>query len=185
MSLVLICLSAVIALGLFAVNFYNRLVRGRNEIKNAWNAIDVQLKRRHDLVPNLIEAVKGYASHERKTLDAVIMARQEAIKSSGSIETRQKAENALSASLRTLLSLSEAYPNLKANESFVGLQTELAATENKIGFARQYYNDNVLRYNNHVEIFPGSIVAGMYNFRAEPFFELDKACEREALQVKL
>lgn len=185
MLLILICLSILIAILFFAISFYNRLIRGLNEVKNAWNAIDVQLKRRHDLIPNLIEAVKGYASHERQTLDAVIKARQEAIKSSGSIETRQRAENALSNSLRSLLALSEAYPNLKANESFIALQNELAATENKIGFARQYYNDNVLRYNNHVETFPGNIVAGMYKFRIETFFELEKACEREAPQVQL
>ena len=185
MLLIPICLSLLIVIGFFAINLYNRLVRGRNEVKNAWSAIDVQLKRRHDLIPNLIEAVKGYASHERQTLDAVIKARQEAIKASGSIAEKEKAENALSNSLRSLLALSEAYPNLKANESFIALQTELAATENKIGFARQYYNDNVLRYNNRVETFPGNIVAGMYNFRIEPFFQLEKAGEREAPQVKL
>jgi len=184
MLLTLICVCLLIVIGFFAIRFYNLLVRGRNEIKNAWSAIDVQLKRRHDLIPNLIEAVKGYASHERQTLDAVIKARQDAIKSSESIAAREKAENALSTSLRSLLALSEAYPNLKANESFIALQTELTATENKIGFARQYYNDNVLRYNNHVETFPGNIVAGMYNFRIEPFFKLEKACEREAPQVQ-
>ena len=185
MLLVLISLSVLVVIVFFAINLYNRLVRGRNEVKSAWSAIDVQLKRRHDLIPNLIEAVKGYASHERQTLDAVIKARQDAIKSSESIAAREKAENALSNSLRSLLALSEAYPNIKANESFIALQTELAATENKIGFARQYYNDNVLRYNNRVETFPGNIIAGMYNFKIEPFFQLEKAGEREAPQVKL
>jgi len=185
MLLILISLSIIIIIVFFAISLYNRFVRGRNEIKNAWSAIDVQLKRRHDLIPNLIEAVKGYASHERQTLDTVIKARQDAIKSSENIQAREKAENALSTSLRSLFAISEAYPNLKANESFIALQTELAATENKIGFARQYYNDNVLRYNNRVETFPGNIVAGMYNFRIEPFFQLEKAGEREALQVKL
>ncbi len=185
MLLILICLSVVIVIGFLAINLYNRLVRGRNEVKNAWNAIDVQLKRRHDLIPNLIDAVKGYASHERQTLDSVIKARQEAIKSSGSIEAGEKAENALSTTLRSLLALSEAYPNLKANESFIALQTELTATENKIGFARQYYNDNVLRYNNRVQTFPGNIVAGTYSFRMEPFFQLEKAGKREAPQIKL
>lgn len=185
MLLILISFSVLIVIGFFAIRLYNLLIRGRNEVKNAWSAIDVQLKRRHDLIPNLIEAVKGYASHERQTLDAVIKARQDAIKSSGSIAAREKAENTLSTSLLSLLALSEAYPNLKANESFIALQTELAATENKIGFARQYYNDNVLRYNNRVETFPGNIVAGMYNFKIEPFFQLEKAGEREAPQVKL
>ena len=185
MLFVLICFSVLVVIIFFAIRLYNRLIRGRNEVQNAWSAIDVQLKRRHDLIPNLIEVVKAYASHERQTLDAVIKARQEAIKSSGRIEAREKAENALSNSLRSLLALAEAYPNLKANESFITLQTELVATENKIGFARQYYNDNVLRYNNRVETFPGNIVAGMYNFRIEPFFQLEKAGEREAPQVKL
>ena len=185
MLLILICLGVLIVISFFAIRLYNLLIRGRNEVKNAWSAIDVQLKRRHDLIPNLIEAVKAYASHERQTLDAVIKARQESIKSSGSIAAREKAENALSNSLLSLLALSEAYPNLKANESFIALQIELAATENKIGFARQYYNDNVLRYNNRVQTFPGNIVAGMYNFKIEPFFQLEKAGERESPQVKL
>ena len=185
MLLILICSSVLIVIGFFVISLYNRLIRGRNEVKNAWSAIDVQLKRRHDLIPNLIEAVKAYASHERQTLDAVIKARQEAIKSSGSITAREKAENALNTSLRSLLALAEAYPNLKANESFIALQTELAATENKIGFARQYYNDNVLRYNNRVETFPDNIVSDMYNFRIEPFFQMEKAGERDAPQVKL
>lgn len=183
MLLILICLSVIIFIGVFAISLYNRLVRGRNEVKNAWSAIDVQLKRRHDLIPNLIDVVKGYASHERQTLDAVTKARQDAIKSSANIEARAKAENALSTSLRSLLALSEAYPNIKANESFIALQSELMATENKIGFARQYYNDNVLRYNNRVETFPGNIVAGMYNFKIASFFQLEKAGEREAPKV--
>ena len=185
MLLTFICLSVLAVAFLLAINLYNRLVRGRNEVKNSWNAIDVQLKRRHDLIPNFIEAVKGYATHERQTLDAVIKARKEAIASSGAIEARAKAEKALSASLLPLFALAEAYPNLKANESFIALQTELAATENKIGFARQYYNDIALRYNNRVETFPGNIVALMFNFRVEPYFQLEKAGERETPQVKL
>ena len=144
----------------------------------------MQLKRRHDLIPNVIEAVKGYAAHERQTLDAVTRARQEAVTSSGGIELRAKAENALSASLRSLFALVEAYPNLKANENFIALQTELTATENKIGFARQYYNDTALRYKNRVEMFPGNIVAGMFNFRIEPFFQLEEDGEREAPRAK-
>ncbi len=184
MLLILIYLSVLAVVGLLVISLYNSLVRGRNEVKNAWSAIDVQLKRRHDLIPNVIEAVKVYASHERQTLDAVTNARQEAVASSGSIEIRAKAENALSASLRSLFALAEAYPNLKANESFIALQTELAATENKIGFARQYYNDTALRYKNRVETFPGNIVAGMFNFRVEPFFQLKEAGEREAPRVK-
>ena len=184
MLLFIICLSVLAAVSLFIISLYNGLVRNRNEVKNAWNAIDVQLKRRHDLIPNIIESVKGYASHERQTLDEVIKARQMASTSSGSIEERAKAENALSASLRSLFAVAEAYPNLKANESFIALQTELAATENKIGFARQYYNDNAMRYKNRIEIFPGNIIAGMFNFQVEPFFQLEDSKEREAPQVK-
>jgi LemA protein len=168
----------------FIINLYNSLVRDRNAVKNAWSTIDVQLKRRHDLIPNIIESVKGYASHERETLDAVIKARQVASTSSGSVEDRAKAENALSASLRSLFALAEAYPNLKANENFIALQAELAATENKIGFARQFYNDTAMQYKNRVEMFPGNIVAGMFNFQAEPFFQLEDSKEREVLQVK-
>ena len=184
MLLILICLSVLAVIGFFTISLYNRLIRGRNEVKNAWNAIDVQLKRRHDLIPNIVESVKGYASHERQTLDEVVKSRQEALTSSGSIEARAKAENALTASLRSLFAVAEAYPNLKANESFVALQTELAATENKIGFARQFYNDTALRYKNRIEMFPGNIVAGMFSFQAAPFFQLEDSKEREAPQVK-
>jgi LemA protein len=184
MLLFILSLSIFAAVGLFIINIYNGLVRNRNEVKNAWNAIDVQLKRRHDLIPNIVESVKGYASHERQTLDAVIKARQMASTSSGSVEERAKAENALSSSLRSLFAVAEAYPNLKANESFVALQTELAATENKIGFARQFYNDTALKYKNRIEMFPGNIVAGMFNFQIEPFFQLEDSKEREAPQVK-
>ena len=168
----------------FIINLYNSLVRDRNAVKNAWSTIDVQLKRLHYLIPNIIESVKVYASHERETLDAVIKARQVASTSSGSVEDRAKAENALSASLRSLFALAEAYPNLKANENFIALQAELAATENKIGFARQFYNDTAMQYKNRVEMFPGNIVAGMFNFQAEPFFQLEDSKEREVLQVK-
>lgn len=184
MLLILIYLIVLAVISLFVIILYNGLVRGRNEVKNAWSAIDVQLKRRHDLIPNVIEAVKGYAAHERQTLDAVTRARQEAITSAGGIEARAKAENALSTTLRSLFALAEAYPNLKANESFIALQTELSATENKIGFARQYYNDMALRYKNHVETFPGNLIAGMFNFQVEPFFQLEETGEREVPQVK-
>jgi LemA protein len=179
-----VCFIILVAVVFYVIKFYNVLVRNRYDVKNAWSAIDVQLKRRHDLIPNIIESVKGYASHERQTLDAVIKARQAALTSSGSVEARAKDENALSASLRSLFALAEAYPNLKANESFITLQTELAATENRIGFVRQYYNDKAMEYKNHIEMFPGNIVAGMFNFRAEPFFQLEDSNEREAPKVK-
>jgi LemA protein len=180
----LIFLAMVAALFLFVVSLYNALVKGRNEVKSAWSSIDVQLKRRYDLIPNLIETVKGYAAHERQTLDAVVKARQQAMSFTGSVEERAKVENALSQSLRSLFALAEAYPDLKANQNFLQLQEELAATENKIGFSRQYYNDAAMRYKNRIEMFPSNIVAGMFNFQPEPFFQLESEGERAAPQVK-
>ncbi len=180
----LIFLAIVVAFALFVVGLYNGLVRGRNEVKNAWSSIDVQLKRRHDLIPNLIEAVRGYAAHERGTLDAVVQARQQAMSFSGSVEERAKVENVLTQSLRSLFALAEAYPDLKANQNFLSLQEELANTENKIGFSRQYYNDSAMRYKNRVEMFPSNIVAGVFNFSAEPFFHLEEAGDRAVPQVK-
>ncbi len=180
----LIFLAILVALGLFIVALYNGLVRGRNEVKNAWSSIDVQLKRRHDLIPNLIETVKGYAAHERGTLDAVVKARQQAMSFTGSVEERAKVENALTQSLRSLFALAEAYPNLKANENFLSLQEELGNTENKIGFSRQYYNDAAMRYKNRVEMFPSNFVAQMFGFQAEPFFQMEEAADRAVPQVK-
>jgi LemA protein len=183
LSLILI----VVVLGglvLFVISLYNGLVRGRNEVKSAWSSIDVQLKRRYDLIPNLLETVKGYASHERQTLEAVVKARQQAISFTGSMEERAKVENALTSTLRSLFGLAEAYPDLKANQNFLALQEELAGTENKIGFARQYYNDTAMRYKNRVEIFPSNIIANMFSFKAEPFFQMEEPKERVAPQVK-
>ena len=180
----LVFLGIVAVFGIFVISLYNGLVRACNEVKNAWSSIDVQLKRRHDLIPNVIEAVKGYAAHERQTLDAVIKARQEAVASMGNIEERAKAEDTLTQALRSLFALAEAYPNLKANENFIALQEELAATENKISFARQYYNDSAMRYKNKVEMFPGNMIAGMFNFQIEPFFQLEAAGDRDVPQVK-
>jgi len=174
----------VIGLGFYLINLYNGLVRGRNEVKSAWSSIDVQLKRRYDLIPNLLETVKGYASHERQTLEAVVKARQQAISFTGSVEERAKVENALTSTLRSLFALAEAYPDLKANQNFLALQEELAGTENKIGFARQYYNDTAMRYKNRVEIFPSNIIANMFSFKAEPFFQMEEPKERVAPQVK-
>ena len=177
----------VIAAGLifYLIGLYNGLVRGRNEVKSAWSSIDVTLKRRYDLIPNLVETVKGYAGHERQTLEAVARARQQAVSFTGSVEDRAKVENILTQSLRSLFALAEAYPNLKANQNFLALQEELATTENKIGFARQYYNDTAKGYKNRIEIFPSNILAGIFNFKPEPFFQLESAGERIAPQVKI
>jgi LemA protein len=173
----------LVGLALYVIGQYNGLVRARNEVKNAWSSIDVQLKRRHDLIPNLLETVKGYATYERGTLDAVVKARQQAVSFSGGVEDRAKVENALTQSLRSLFALAEAYPDLKANQNFLALQEELSGTENKIGFARQYYNDAAMRFKNRVEMFPSNIIAGMFNFQVEPFFQMEEAAERVVPQV--
>jgi LemA protein len=180
----IILVGLVVVIGLYLMGTYNGLVRARNEVKNAWSAIDVQLKRRYDLIPNLVETVKGYAGHERQTLEAVIKARQQAVSFTGNIEERAKVENALTQTLRSLFAVAEAYPDLKANQNFIALQEELSNTENKIGFSRQYYNDAAMRYKNRIEVFPSNIVAGMFNFHAEPFFQTESVTERTAPQVK-
>lgn len=179
----LVLVVILIGLGLYAVTLYNGLVRARNEVKNAWSSIDVQLKRRHDLIPNLLESVKGYAAHEREALDTVAKAHQQAAGFSGSVEERAVVENDLSRSLRSLFALAEAYPDLKASQNFLLLQEELAGTENKIGFSRQYYNDAAMQYKNRVEVFPSTVIAGMFGFQAEPFFRIEEAGERAVPQV--
>jgi LemA protein len=184
MASILVVLGLAVVSGIFIISLYNGLVGARNEVKNAWSAIDVQLKRRHDLIPNVIEAVKGYATHERQTFDDVIKARQLAASSAGSVEDRAKTENALTRSLRSLFALAEQYPDLKASRNFIALQEELAATENKIGFSRQYYNDAAMRYKNRVEMFPGNIVAVLFSFQSEPFFQLEEAGDRAVPQAK-
>jgi LemA protein len=166
------------------MGMYNGLVRSRNEVRNSWGQIDVQLKRRHDLIPNLVEAVKGYMGHERGTLEAVTKARQQAIQVTGDVVERAKAENVLSQTLRSLFAVAEAYPDLKANQNFLALQEELSSTENKISFARQYYNDAVMRINNKIQMFPSNIIASSFNFQMEKFFEVEATAERQAPQVK-
>ena len=183
MIALVVVLVILVGLILFIAGQYNGLVRARNEVKNAWSSIDVQLKRRYDLIPNLLETGKGYAAYERGTLDAVVKARQQAMSFTGSVEDRAKVENALTQSLRSVFALAEAYPDLKANQNFLALQEELSATENKIGFARQYYNDAAMRYKNRVEVFPSNIIAGMFNFQAEPFFQVEEAAERVVPKV--
>jgi LemA protein len=182
--LLLVPLGIIVVLALWAIGVFNTLVRVRNEMRNAWAQIDVQLKRRYDLIPNLIETVKGYAKHERGTFEAVVQARQTAIDIKGDdVAQRAAAENALSQTLRSLFALAEAYPDLKANQNFLALQEELASTENKIGFARQYFNDAVLRLNNMIQMFPSNILAGMFGFQQGSFFEVTDAAQREAPKV--
>ncbi|HEV8062420.1 MAG TPA: LemA family protein [Gemmataceae bacterium] len=178
----LVCVLVVVALAVvgFIVVVYNSLVGRRVETQNAWSQIDVQLKRRYDLIPNLVETVKGYASHEKDTLEKVIQARNAAMNATGPAE-HAAAENALSGTLKTLFSVAEAYPDLKANTSFLSLQEELKSTENRIGFARQHYNDVVSGYNAGLQQFPSNLVANTFGFRPAEFFKLDEA---EAAQVR-
>ena len=167
----------------WVIGVYNSLVSLRNMVKNAWAQIDVQLKRRHDLIPNLVETVKGYAKHESGTLEAVIAARNQAMKAT-SIDESIKAEQQLGGALGRLMVVMEAYPDLKANANFLSLQEELTSTENKIGFSRQYYNDEVMKYNTRLESFPANMVAGPFGFKPATFFEVTNEKEREAPQVK-
>jgi LemA protein len=184
MIAVYIIIGIIVVLLIIFIATYNGLVRKRNQVKNAWAQIDVQLKRRYDLIPNLMETVKGYMTHERETLEAVTNARNFAqqLTSAGAGE-RAKAEGELSSALSRLLAVVENYPDLKANQNFLALQEELTSTENKISFSRQYYNDSVLRYNNQTQMFPSNIVAGMTGFKASEFFEVTLAAEREAPKV--
>jgi len=182
--LVLLILGGIVLVaGLWFVMTYNGLVRLRNQVKNAWSQIDVQLKRRYDLIPNIVETVKGYAAHEKETFERVIQARQRGIDASG-VKQQQEAENMITGALRQLFALSEAYPDLKANQNFLALQEELASTENKIGFARQYYNDTVKDFNTRQEMFPANLVASMLGFQPAEFFEIEEASQREAPKVK-
>ncbi len=166
---------------LFMVGIYNGLVRHRNEKDNAWSQIDVQLRRRHDLIPNLVESVKGYAKHEQETFNSVIQARNQAVSAKGPAAAGE-AEGMLGAALGKLFALAEAYPDLKANQNFLALQEELASTENRIGFARQAYNDAATRYNNAREVFPANLISGGFP-RAE-LFEIQVAAQREVPNVK-
>jgi LemA protein len=179
--LVLVGLALVVVL--WIAGAYNGLVRLRNQLENAWAQIDVQLKRRHDLIPNLVETVKGYAAHERGTLEAVIQARNMAV-SAKSVGERAEAENVLTGALKSLFAVAEAYPDLKANQNFLALQEELTSTENKISFSRQFYNDSVMTFNTHIEAFPTNVIANMFHFGRRDFFEVKAAEEREAPKVQ-
>jgi LemA protein len=180
--LVLLIVLAVIAIVVIAlIVLYNGLVKLRNRIENAWAQIDVQLKRRYDLIPNLVETVKGYASHERETLEAVTQARNMAVNATG-VQDQAQAENVLSGALKSLFAVSEAYPDLKANQNFLNLQEELTGTEGRIAYARQFYNDSVLRYNTKIQTFPAVVIAGMMRFTPREYFETEPG-SRDAVQV--
>ncbi|HEY4520728.1 MAG TPA: LemA family protein [Candidatus Paceibacterota bacterium] len=178
----IIILVVVVVLALWIVGIFNGLVRTRNRVKESWSDIDVQLKRRYDLIPNLIETVKGYAAHEKDVLERVIQARAMAI-GAKSPHDHAQAENMLSGALKNLFAVAEAYPNLRASENFAKLQDELSDTENKIQASRRFYNTNVLDLNTKIEQFPSNIVAGMFGFKKEEFFEASNEAEREPVKV--
>ena len=180
-----IVLAVIVVIALFLIAMYNRLVTLRQRVREAWSDIDVQLKRRHDLIPNLVETVKGYAAHEKGVFEAVTQARANAISAgaSGSPEQRAQAENLLTGALRSVFAVAEAYPQLQASQNFRDLQEQLSATEDKIAFARRFYNGNVRDYNTSLQTFPTTVLAGMFGFTAEQYFELADAAEREAPKV--
>jgi LemA protein len=188
-----IILIIIVGVIFFAVTIYNRLIASRNRYKNAFAQIDVQLTRRHDLIPNLVEAVKGYMAHERETLEAVIQARNTAVaglktaaadpSNAKAIQELAGAEAALTGTLGRLFALAEAYPELKANENVIQLQEELTSTENKVAFSRQAFNDAVLQYNNTRENFPNNLLAGFFNFEAAEFLQIESVEKREVPKV--
>jgi LemA protein len=177
-----IILIVIVILFFMVIGLYNTLVRLRKRCDNGWAQIDVQLKRRYDLIPNLVETAKGYMKHEREVLENVTKARQQAIDASG-VKDQAQAENMLTSTLRSLFAVAENYPDLKANQNMLALQEELVSTENKISFARQHYNDSVMIYNTRTETVPSNIIAGMFGFGPREFFELEDVAQREAPQV--
>ncbi len=183
MGTTLIVIAAVLGvIALAVIVIYNALVRLRNQVDNAWSQIDVQLKRRHDLIPNLIETAKGYMKHERETFEAITEARSKAM-GAGNVADASKAEGMLGEALSKFMLVVENYPDLKANQNFLSLQEELTSTENKISFARQSFNDQVLFFNNKIQMFPSNIIAGMFAFTKRDFFEIEVAAEREVPKV--
>lgn len=176
---------AVVIVGIYLLVTYNIFVTLKNRVKEAWSDIEVQMKRRYDLIPNLVEIVKGYAAHEKNTLEAVIQARNMAMASQGSIEDKAKVENMLTGTLKSLFALSENYPNLKANENFLELQRELTDTENKIQASRRFYNSNVLAINTKLEMFPSNIIGKMFGFQKQDFFKLDENEQAAKQAVKI
>src|SRR5207344_1718720 len=178
MIAVIVIVVIVLLIGLFFWLGYNGLVKRRNQVDNAWSQIDVQLKRRYDLIPNLVETVKGYAAHERGTFEAVTQARANAINAQTPADQAQ-AENVLSGALKSLFAVAEAYPDLKANQNFLNLQEELTASEDRVAYARQFYNDSVQKFDTRIQTFPTNLIAGMFNFQEREYFEIGRASCRE------
>ena len=182
-----VVLAVILIAAIYVAAVYNGLIVNKNRVKEAYSDIQVQMKRRYDLVPNLVETVKGYAAHESQTLEKVIQARNMAMAQKGDLKEQAKAENILSGTLKSLFAVSENYPELKANQNFLKLQFELTDTEDKIKAARRFYNTNVLALNNKIEMFPSNIIAGMFAFKKQEFFELDEdeaQAVKKAVQVK-
>ena len=184
MTTLIIIVVLLVVLVIVVVGMYNKLVRLRQNVRESWSAIDTELRRRYDLIPNLVETVKGYASHERETLEAVIQARNAAASNTGSPADQVQTENMLSGALRQLFALSEAYPQLQANQNFQDLQQQLNETENRLSQARRFYNANVRELNNGVEMFPSSLIAGSFGFKPEQYFEIEEAAARGPVAVK-
>ncbi|MFP4515019.1 MAG: LemA family protein [Parcubacteria group bacterium] len=180
-----IIIGAIVLLGLIIISLYNSLIKLKNRVDEAWSDIDVQLKRRYDLIPNLVSTVKGYASHERETLDSVVEARNQAINSQQKNDTKEQAqaENSLTSALKSIFALSENYPDLKANTNFLELQRELSDTENKIQAARRFFNANVRQFNTKVQVFPTNMIAKGLNFTPYEYFEIETA-QAENIEVK-
>jgi len=183
MEIILFFLIAFGVLLVFVIGIYNRLITLRNRSDNAWAQVDVQLRRRYDLIPNLVETVKGYAKHEASVFEKVTEARSKAI-NAGTVKEQGEAENMLTGALKSLFAVVENYPDLKANQNFLMLQEELAGTEGKIAYARQFYNDTVMKFNLRQQVFPSSIIANMFNFKEKEYFEIEEEEAREPVKVK-
>ena len=177
---VLLIIIGVVAVA--AVGIYNGLIIARNRCDNSWAQVDVQLRRRYDLIPNLVETVKGYAKHEREVFEKVTQARAGAI-NAGTVKDQAQAENMLSGALKSLFAVAENYPDLKANQNFLQLQEELSGTESKIAYARQFYNDMVMKFNQKQQVFPSNIVANMFGFKEKEYFEIEEPAAREPVKV--
>ncbi len=186
MTILYIILGVVAVAVLAVIALYNGLIRLKNRVDEAWSDIDVQLKRRYDLIPNLVETVKGYAAHEQATFEKVIAARNSAMsaQAKGDAEAQGQAENALSSTLKSIFALAENYPDLKANQNFLELQRELSDTENKIQASRRFYNTNVRDFNTKIQVFPNNIIAGWLKFTSRKFFEVENEAEKEPVAVK-
>jgi len=183
MTGLVIVLIIIGAVAVAAIGIYNGLIRLRNRSDNAWAQVDVQLRRRYDLIPNLVETVKGYAAHEKETFQKVTEARAQAI-NAGTVAEQGKAENMLTGALKSLFAVVESYPDLKANQNFLMLQEELAGTEGKIAYARQFYNDTVMKFNTKQQVFPSNIVASMFNFQEKEYFEIEEPEAKEPVKVE-